>query len=57
MPKIEAEFEVWCDRCGAGLCGQCRETRGGITIEPCENCLNSEYNEGYDKGYDDGKDE
>ena len=48
MPTIE--FEVWCARCGNGLCGQCHETKGGITVEPCANCLDKEYDLGLEKG-------
>lgn len=48
MPTVE--FEVWCARCGAGLCGQCHDVSGGIKVDPCEHCLEQEYDEGYDRG-------
>ncbi len=51
MPAIE--FEVWCS-CGNGLCGQCIETRGGITVEPCEKCIETARGEGKDEGYEEG---
>lgn len=63
MPTVE--FEVWCS-CGAGLCNNSSEVRGGIFVEPCEKCIENAkeeskdegysegYKEGYDKGYDDG---
>lgn len=55
MPTVE--FEVWCS-CGNGLCSQTKETRGGIIVEPCEECLDTERNngdvEGYDRGYNKG---
>jgi len=51
MPSIE--FEVWCS-CGAGLCNQTKDVRGGIQVEPCENCLEKARDEGYDKGYSEG---
>lgn len=57
MPHIE--FEVWCAKCGAGLCRQCDTTKDGrgITVEPCEQCLDAKYAEGHDSGYSDGYDE
>jgi len=44
MPHLE--FEVWCS-CGNGLCNQCKEVKGGISVEPCERCLEAARNEGY----------
>ncbi len=58
MPTIEAEFEVYCDRCGAGLCNATnvvtdyRGTRANV--EPCTACLENERDKGYDEGYDQG---
>lgn len=60
MPEVEvevtttvtAEFEVFCAKCGAGLCGNCTSgyTRGRghpyIQIEPCERCLTDAYENG-----------
>lgn len=54
---VEIEFEAFCDRCGAGLCGNITEGRTTnrqfpfIRIEPCQKCLDSEY----DRGLEDGK--
>jgi len=48
MPSIE--FEVWCS-CGNGLCNQSTEVKGGISVEPCEKCLDTAHGEGYDEGY------
>lgn len=42
--EIEAEFEAFCARCNAGMCGnvdtRVSRNRGypQITIEPCERC-------------------
>lgn len=52
MPVLE--FEVWCS-CGNGLCGQCKEVRGGIEVEPCEKCMEKAQGEGYGQGYDEGQ--
>jgi len=58
-PEFEFEFEVYCGRCGSGMCHLAdadyqhrRDPR--ITIEPCEKCLEASKEEGYDKGYKDG---
>lgn len=64
MPELSLEFEVFCGRCGNGLCNNTRETQSrgrhmpGIQVDPCEKCLESEkeagHDEGYDKGYNEG---
>lgn len=52
MPSFE--FEVFCQRCGAGLCNQSStgNTPGRgmpyVRVEPCEKCLEREYDEGAD---------
>jgi len=52
MPTLWLDFEVYCARCGAGLCNNCTEgkTRGRgipmITVEPCDKCLEEKYEEG-----------
>lgn len=58
MPEFEVqttvEFEVYCGKCGEGLCRQTvTETRRGknlVTIDPCEKCLEDSEEVGYDKG-------
>ena len=56
MPVLQLEFEVYC-ACGNGLCNQSTEGsdiygRGQyITIEPCDKCLDTKYDEGYQEGY------
>lgn len=57
---LELEFEAYCARCGAVLCGSCTGgvTRGRrvsyIDIIPCEKCSEKSYSDGYDRGYDEG---
>ena len=62
MPSIEAEvmvsaeieFEVYCAKCGDGLCRNVntRESRNRripqIVIEPCQTCLENEFEKGKD---------
>lgn len=57
---IPVDFEVFCGRCGAGLCNQ---SKGGNTqrrgmpfveVQPCTNCMENEYDVGYKAGYDEG---
>lgn len=58
MPGIEVEIELYCARCGAGICSNGTARRQGrapaFDIEPCEKCLSDENDVGYDKGYDKG---
>lgn len=60
MPSFEVTFEVFCAKCGAGLCHQTgtrvSRTRGEpqITVEPCQNCLDTAHSEGYKEGKSDG---
>ena len=54
MPFLE--FEVWCS-CGNGLCGQTKDIKGGISVEPCEKCLDKARGEGRDEGYNEGRNE
>lgn len=58
----ELEFEVFCGKCGEGLCNQ-SETgntprRGApfVRVQPCEVCLDRAKDEGRSNGYDDGYD-
>lgn len=45
MPSFELNFEVYCDTCGNGLCGQSIATlsrnRGEpqLRVEVCDDCL------------------
>ena len=62
MPLIEVEIEVYCARCGEGLCNQTEAThtfrrdQPAFRVQPCERCLEAARDEGYDKGYDEGLD-
>jgi hypothetical protein len=55
MPEINIDIDLWCS-CGAGLCNQSSVAgRGqGFVVEPCENCLDKQYEQGKDDGYDKG---
>ena len=49
MPEltVDIDFEVWCDKCGAGLCLNTRVEGNKVSVEPCERCLQEAYEEGY----------
>ena len=51
MPDIEVNIEIFCARCGAGICNNAStisyRNRDAFTIEPCEKCLTDSYNDGY----------
>ena len=57
MPSFEVEFEVVCS-CGNGLCRQVSATsKNGVfsvSVEPCEKCMEREYDKGNESGYDMG---
>ena len=49
MPKfkIDVHFDVYCARCGKGICNNCDtniESKSGLKmrVEPCKNCLDKE---------------
>lgn len=60
MPSVTADttveatvdFEVYCAKCGAGICGNCTEGRTTrrsmpyIQVSPCETCLEAARDEG-----------
>jgi hypothetical protein len=55
MPSFEVNFEVFCAKCGAGICNLAdgRNSRGRgepqVTVAPCENCLDAARSEGADE--------
>ena len=60
MPSLSLEFEVYCS-CGAGLSNQSDTGTGRhgqfITVDPCQKCLEEQYDLGYAKGHDDSEEE
>lgn len=66
MPEVTAEVtvettievEVYCQRCGAGLCGQTESVttyargRPAFRVEPCQSCLDDAESKGYSEGYE-----
>ena len=54
--EVEVSIEVWCDTCGAGLCGVTTPIDWkGIKIEVCDKCLKSEYERGYADALEEGE--
>lgn len=57
MPEFTLEFEVYCSKCGAGLCNQSRtefnQRRGlpSVHVEPCQHCLDEAKSVGDDEGH------
>ena len=55
MPSFETtcEFEVYCAKCGTGICNNCDTmktyTRNAnrLEVNPCEKCLQSAHDDGY----------
>lgn len=54
--SVDVDFEVFCARCGAGLCSQStggnspRRNYPYVQVEPCNRCLEAEYDKGHEKG-------
>jgi hypothetical protein len=59
MPDIDVtvNIDVWCAKCGAGLCGQTKTISGAFHVYPCEACLEKAESEGYDRGWDTAKEQ
>ncbi len=56
MPEVRFDLEVWCSRCGKGICHlvTTRRKPGEIQVDPCDNCLDIEHNRGYEEGQANG---
>ena len=58
MPEVTVDVEVYCAKCGEGLCNQTESTRTrrrqepAFLVAPCEKCLQDAYDRGFDAGYD-----
>ncbi len=61
MPEATVNIELYCAKCNEGLCSNATFSiyRGypTFTIEPCENCLRDERDDGYQEGHDDAQKE
>lgn len=58
---VDLDVEIWCARCGAGLCNTVTIKGTSINVPPCDSCMGEikkdGYDEGYDVGYEIGKEE
>jgi hypothetical protein len=59
--EVDVDFEVFCARCGAGLCNQ-SDTRTSrnrkypqVTVEPCERCLENAAEEARQKAMEEAE--
>lgn len=58
--EFDIDFEVFCGRCGDGLCNnsstRLSRNRGEpqVVVNPCQTCLTEERNEGYKEGESEG---
>jgi hypothetical protein len=59
--EVDVDFEVFCARCGAGLCNQ-SDTRASrnrkypqVTVEPCERCLENASEEARQKAMEEAE--
>ena len=55
MPSLTVELTVYCNRCGVGICHNVEIDKAmNIKIDPCDACLDAEYDRGYSDGYETG---
>lgn len=60
MPSFDVEFEVFCAKCGEGLCNvsDTRKSRQRsmpqVTVEPCAKCMEKAIDEADSEGYSRG---
>lgn len=58
MPEISVEIELYCAKCGEGICANGTATKKRrqecFVIEPCEKCLERAESSGFDKGHEKG---
>jgi hypothetical protein len=64
---VTIEFEVYCNKCGAGLCMEASTTDASgrysakslpsVHVNPCPDCIKEAKDEGHDEGYEEGKNE
>ena len=56
MPNLTVELSAYCNSCGAGICRNVEIDKNmNINIDPCETCLDSEYDKGREEGYEEGR--
>lgn len=59
MPIAEIDIEIYCGRCGAGLCNNTsfvstrNRSQPSFRVDPCEKCLDEARQEGRDEVEDD----
>ena len=63
MPEFKLEFEVFCGKCGDGLCNESdtresyRRAMPQVTVSPCPRCIAAARDEAWDEGYQSAMDE
>ena len=55
--KISVDIEIYCGKCGAGLCMETEphNYRQAFVVNPCPNCLEESYQEGRLKGQEEAE--
>lgn len=57
MPEVTVNIEIYCDKCGAGLCNQSTFVKTRVReepsfrVQPCEKCMDEARDEGYQDGH------
>jgi hypothetical protein len=55
MPSMDVEFDLACAKCHKTLDGATFKKANGfnvVEVEPCDDCLQRERDEGYNEGYE-----
>jgi hypothetical protein len=54
MPEISVDIEIYCAKCGAGICNsvqsQRKHNKEVFVVEPCDKCMETARDEGYEEG-------
>lgn len=60
MPDIVVNIDIYCDICGAALCGDTtarstnRNKDQAFYVIPCEKCIQAAMDKGYTAGWEEG---
>ena len=51
MVDVTVDIQVYCNKCGAGICRNVTVDGNEFHVDPCEDCLNEAATDGHTEGY------
>jgi hypothetical protein len=54
MPQIKIDVDVYCGKCGNGICHLTSVSQNNFHVEPCDRCMEEAEEKGHSKGWDEG---